>query len=115
VYKRINLKKEIYKLKKVMISQPMNGLSEEEILSTKQRATNYLESLGYHVLDSYFPDFNTNDDGIKNVGIYYLGKSLEVMSKCDVVYFCQGWESARGCKIEHEIAKNYGLEIIYEG
>ena len=26
----------------------------------------------------------------------------------------EGWENARGCKIEHEAAKAYGLEIIYE-
>jgi len=95
-------------MKIVMISQPMNGLSEEEILSVRQRAANYLESLDYHVLDSYFSDFNTNNS------IYYLSKALEVMSKCDAVYFCKGWKSACGCKIEHEIAKNYCLEIIYE-
>ena len=29
--------------------------------------------------------------------------------------FCKGWENARGCRIEHEAAKAYGLEIIYEG
>jgi hypothetical protein len=99
-------------MKTVMISQPMNGLSEDEILSIRQRAVNYLQSHNYHVLDSYFSDLNTNN--IKNVGLYYLSKSLEVMSKCDSVYFCKGWEVARGCKIEHEVAKNYGLEIIYE-
>lgn len=30
-------------------------------------------------------------------------------------YFCKGWENTRGCRIEHEAAKAYGLEIIYEG
>jgi hypothetical protein len=99
-------------MKTVMISQPMNNLSEDEILSVKQRSVNYLQSHNYHILDSYFSDLNTNN--IKNVGLYYLSKSLEVMSKCDAVYFCKGWEVARGCKIEHEVAKNYGLEIIYE-
>jgi hypothetical protein len=95
-----------------MVSQPMNGLSEDEILSVKQHSVNYLQSHNYHVIDSYFSDFNNNN--IKNVGIYYLSKALEVMSKCDAVYFCKGWDTARGCKIEHEVAKNYGLEIIYE-
>jgi hypothetical protein len=37
------------------------------------------------------------------------------MSKCDAVYFCNGWENARGCKIEHDIAIAYGLLTIYEG
>ena len=31
-------------------------------------------------------------------------------------YFCKGWDAdhVRGCKIEHDAAKAYGLEIIYE-
>jgi hypothetical protein len=98
-----------------MISQPMGGLLEDEILSVKQRAFYYLQSHNYHVLDTYFSDINNkNNRNIKNVGLYCLGKSLEAMSKCDAVYFCKGWDVARGCKIEHEVAKNYGLEIIYE-
>ena len=36
------------------------------------------------------------------------------MTKKQTAYFCKGWENARGCKIEHEAAKAYGLEIIYE-
>ena len=36
------------------------------------------------------------------------------MSKCDAVLFCQGWENARGCCIEHEAAKKYGVLILYE-
>ena len=26
----------------------------------------------------------------------------------------KGWENARGCKIEHDAAVAYGLDIIYE-
>lgn len=29
-------------------------------------------------------------------------------------YFCKGWESARGCKLEHAVAEAYGVKIIYE-
>ena len=36
------------------------------------------------------------------------------MSRCNAVYFCKGWENARGCKIEHDAAVAYGLKIIYE-
>ena len=44
----------------------------------------------------------------------FLAKSLENMSLCHAVYFCEGWQTARGCKIEHEVAEKYGMEIIYE-
>ena len=36
------------------------------------------------------------------------------MSLCDAAYFCKGWENARGCRLEHDAAVAYGLEIIYE-
>ncbi len=36
------------------------------------------------------------------------------MAHCNVVYFAKGWENARGCKIEHEVALQYGLDILYE-
>ena len=32
----------------------------------------------------------------------------------EAVYFCKGWENARGCKLEHAVAEAYGLTIIYE-
>lgn len=30
-------------------------------------------------------------------------------------YFRKGWENACGCRIEHDAAVAYGLEVLYEG
>lgn len=69
---------------------------------------------------------NCEHDAIGNMAIAFVGtsgvqiplcflaKSLENMSLCHAAYFCKGWENARGCKIEHDAAVAYGLEIIYE-
>lgn len=104
---------------KAMISQPMNGKTDKEIVETKERATKFLESEGYEVVNTYFRDdfyidavLKTN--GIRNKPLWYLAKSLGKMSLCDAVYFCKGWEDTRGCKIEHETAVAYGMDIIYE-
>lgn len=98
-----------------MISQPMKDLSDEDILATREKAINTLEQFGYDVVDSYFADDNgLVSDDTKNIPVAYLAKSIAIMAKCNAVYFCKGWQQAR-CKIEHEIAKNYGLSIIYEG
>ena len=48
-----------------------------------------------------------------NEAIYYLSKSIEFIGKADVIYFMKGWEKARGCKIEHEVAAEYGKECRY--
>ena len=97
-----------------MISQPMKDLSREEIIKIREKAIRTLETFGYDVIDNFFTDDGFITDDIKHTRVAYLAKSLDVMSKCDAVYFCKGWEKARGCKIEHEIAKAYGLAIIYE-
>ena len=55
-----------------------------------------------------------SSDNVVKRPLWFLAKSLEVMSTCHAVYFCKGWEKARGCKIEHDAAVAYGLEIIYE-
>lgn len=30
------------------------------------------------------------------------------------VKLAKGWETARGCRIEHDVAVAYGLEVLYE-
>lgn len=44
--------------------------------------------------------------------LWFLGKSLELLSTADCVYFAPGWENYRGCKIEHLCAEQYGIKII---
>lgn len=104
--------------KKAMISQPMNGLTDEEIEKTRNKAIGHLERLGYKVVntlftDDWYSDSAMKDRGVENIPLCFLAKSLENMSLCSVAYFCDGWEDARGCRIEHEVAEEYGLDIIY--
>ena len=106
-------------MEKAMLSQPMAGKTNEEIIATREKAIKYLESKGYEVINTFFIDEWYNRDkmkerGVEQIPICFLAKSLENMSLCNVVYFCKEWENARGCKIEHEVAKNYEMDIIYE-
>ena len=39
-------------------------------------------------------------------------KEISKLAEADVAYFAPGWEDARGCRIEHQCAINYGIEII---
>ena len=99
---------------KAMISQPMKDMSSDDILAVRENAIAYLRKQGYDVEDTFFTDDGFVSDDTRNVSVAYLAKSIEAMSKCDAVYFCKGWATARGCKIEHEIAEEYGLIIIDE-
>lgn len=102
---------------KAMISQPMAGLTKELILKVKEKAKAYLNDHGYEVVNTFFDkewkeELEHNKD-VVNIPLKYLAKSLDTMATCEVVYFCPGWENARGCRIEHEVAKAYDLNIIY--
>ena len=105
--------------KKAMFSQPMAGKEESEIVATRNKAVEYLEAQGYEVINTLFTDEwyskeKMSERGVVQIPVCFLAKSLESMSLCHTVYFAKGWENARGCKIEHDTAKAYGLEVIYE-
>lgn len=105
--------------KKAMLSQPMAGKSEEEIIATREKAIKALEEKGYEVVNTLFTDEWYSKDqmtlrGVVQIPLCFMAKSLENMSRCHAAYFCKGWEDARGCRIEHDAAIAYGLEVIYE-
>ena len=104
---------------KAMLSQPMAGKTDEEIVATREKAIKVLEKKGYKIVNTLFTDEWYSNESMKERGVVkiplcFLAKSLENMSLCHAAYFCKGWENARGCKIEHDAAVAYGLDIIYE-
>ena len=106
-------------MKKAMLSQPMAGKTEAEIVATREAAIKELEARGFEVINTLFTDEwyskeKMEERGVVNIPLCFLAKSLENMSLCHAAYFAKGWEQARGCKIEHDAAVAYGLEIIYE-
>jgi len=102
-----------------MISQPMNGLTEEQITNAQNKFLEYAKKENLEVVNTYFKDEWYSQDsmnlrGIVQIPVFFLAKSLEYMSECSTVYFAKGWENARGCKIEHEVALQCDMEIVYE-
>lgn len=104
---------------KAMLSQPMAGKTEQEIVETREKAIRALTEKGYEIVNTLFTDEWYSKDAMESRGVVqiplcFLAKSLENMSLCHAAYFCKGWENARGCKIEHDAAVAYGLTILYE-
>lgn len=93
---------------KAMICQPMAGLTKEKILVNRDKIVERLGSI--EVIDTLFDD--VPNVGGEDIGILLLAKSLEAMSKVDLVIFAEGWQQVRGCTIEHEVACAYNKPII---
>lgn len=97
-------------MKKLFISQPMRGKSDEEILAEREKAIKVAQELvgePIEVIDSFFQRAPADARPL-----WFLGKSLELLATADVAYFAEGWQDARGCRIEHECAKEYGIDRI---
>ena len=102
-------------MKKLFISQPMRDKTDEEILAVREKAIesakNYLKECGeedeIEVIDSFFQNAPAEARPL-----WFLAKTLELLSTADVAYFAKGWEDARGCRIENECAIEYGIDVI---
>lgn len=102
-------------MSKIFISQPMNGKTTEEIENERndiidRLATQFARENEYiYIIYSFFKDA---PHGTKP--LWYLGESIKLMSEADIVFFCDGWQTARGCQIEHDCALEYGIDTMYE-
>lgn len=97
-------------MKKLFISQPMKGKTDEEILKERKEAI----SLAKLIINE---DVEVIDSFVKNAPndakpLWFLGKSFEFLSKADIAYFCDGWSNYRGCCMEHNACLQYGIKII---
>lgn len=97
-------------MKRLFISQPMRGKTDEEILAVRKKAIESAEKLVgelVEVIDSFFQAAPADAKPLR-----FLGKSLELLATADAAYFAEGWKEARGCRIEHTCAVEYNIGRI---
>jgi hypothetical protein len=101
----------------VFISQPMRGKSEEEIKAERAAAVAAVEAKfgrgGATVIDSYRPEWEEEFKESSEKRVFFLGKSISLLSEADVAVFCKGWADASGCRMEEAIAREYDIERLY--
>ena len=93
---------------RAFISMPMRGKTDGQVRAEMSELRSRVEGMGYEVADSIVSDA----EGARNRPLSCLAKSIEVLSGCDAAFFAEGWEQARGCRIEHDAALAYGLEVV---
>ena len=95
--------------KTIFISQPMGGRSDDEINVERRRVIEIARQQFGEVdaLETFFSDF-----GPAAKPLDYLARSIEFLAKADVAIFAPGWQDARGCRIEHQCALEYGILVM---
>ena len=64
-------------------------------------------------INSFLPA-DVGNRRIKVPALDSLGRSLCLLATADIIYFNDGWKEARGCRIEHTCAEEYGIKIIHD-
>lgn len=97
-------------MKKLFISQPMKGKTNEEIEAERAKAVEEAKAVlndDVEVIDSF-----SKDAPVDARPLWFLGKSIELLSVADAAYFAKDWDKYRGCKIEHSCSVEYGIKVI---
>ena len=96
---------------KVFISQPMKGKTDKQINDEREKAFAEIKRVcpDAELIDTYIDE----DIAEKHCGLKYLAKSIEMLDDADGVWMLEGWDSARGCRIEHDSAIAYHIPVYY--
>lgn len=104
-------------IKKVFVSVPMRGRSEEDIKNDIDNAMIDLQEYmaRYNNLEFIFVDNLISPPEGNHQRLYCLGEAIKKMGDCDWIIFCKNWERYSGCNVEHMVALQYGLKIFRYG
>ena len=102
---------------KIFVSQPMKGLTEDQIDAIYQEAVNDIhrrvaKDAPVEILSTrkYTLPYELRKG--RNEQMCYWSHALQVLSMADAIYMCPGWQNSAGCTVEANVAKLCGLLII---
>ena len=96
---------------KVFISQPVTGLTEEEIKNDREKAIEECKKIlgdDIEILETIFDEKDYPD--MKPLG--FVGKDIQILADAKYFYSAKGWEGSKGCRVERLCAQLYHISII---
>lgn len=97
-------------MKKLFVSVPMKGRTEEEIKASIQKMkkiAEIYEGEELELIDSYIED---NPPKSNNEAVWYLGESLKKLAQADIFVGINEAYDWNGCYIERDTAQRYGIK-----
>lgn len=96
-------------MKKVYISIPISG---QDYMAQKAKAYKKAAEISQKGFEVVTP-FDVVTDALTPVN-KAMGKCIEELLTCDIIYLCEGWVKSKGCTVEWVAAQTYGLRHIQE-
>lgn len=100
-------------MKKLFISCPMKGRTEENIKNSMTRMHKIAELVFDQELEpiqTYIP--GSAPEGV-NRGVWYLGESIKRMAEADYFIGISWTDAFKGCVIERDVARFYDIPIVH--
>lgn len=100
---------------KIFISMGMKSKSTEQVRVEMNKAFKQIkEKLPEAELIDSIIDGADKNIALKgdDIAMWYLAKSIELMSDADMVFFIGNYKEFRGCSIEWEVAKKYSKVCV---
>lgn len=97
-------------MKKLFVSVPMKGLTEEEIkysITKMHRIAEAYEGEELELIDSYIAE--APPAGC-NQSVWYLSRSIEKLAEADIFIGIRDVADWAGCKIESDVANAYKIK-----
>lgn len=104
---------------RIYISIPMSGKCE-----TKQRQkalqisellkTELNETVNPWTLGDQLKRYYKENVGREPTYWEHMKADLEALQTCGSIFMCEGWENSQGCNMEHDMAKDLDMGVLYE-
>lgn len=95
-------------MKKIYISGKISGI-EADAENIFRQAAIHLTSKGFNVVN---PMTIKHDHDLS--WLNYMKTDIIALMECDSIYMLSNWTDSNGAEIERRLAKNLGMEIIYQ-
>ena len=100
-------------MKKLFISCPMKGRTEENIRNSMERMHKIAEATfgeELEVIPTYIPEHAPDN---VNRRLWYLGESIKMMAEADYFIGIHFESAFAGCGVERNVASEYGIPSTY--
>lgn len=103
-------------MKKVFLSVPMKGRTKEQIEQSinkiKEITQAFCKGEDIEFINTIVQDRPPYETDESHTAIWYLGKSLELLSECDLLVTLDCHYEFNGCDVECQVARRYGIEVL---
>ncbi len=100
-------------MKKLFISCPMKGRTEENIKKSMEKMHKIAEIVfeqELEVIPSYIEDTPPENN---NQAVWYLGKAIQLLAEADFFIGIDWSDLFKGCGIERSVASAYGIRSTF--